>query len=163
MREKFFTKIEHNKEHNKEYNKENPKDSMENIYVFKTNDFRFFLEENKIDNSHSSYKNRIGLSADNRNRRFLKDGAEVVLNFPFKDCILAGGQSSEEGTNTYFKYNKDIDGYETNQSKCKEIFFNQILAQDEIDRLFDPKALVNWRRFSTKGEQKVKKNQTCQI
>lgn len=43
LREKFFVKIR-------------------DVYVFKINDFRFFMEENKVDNSYTAYKNRIGLT-----------------------------------------------------------------------------------------------------
>ena len=41
--------------------------------------------------------------------------------------------------------------------KRKEIFFNQILAKDEIDRLFDEKALVNWKRFRKDKKEEVRK------
>ncbi|HED37784.1 MAG TPA: hypothetical protein ENI76_06015 [Ignavibacteria bacterium] len=58
------------------------------VYVFKTNNFKFFMEENKIDNSYTQYKNRIGLTDG---KRFLKDSGDVVLNFAFKDCVLEGG------------------------------------------------------------------------
>ena len=37
----------------------------------------------------------------------------------------------------------------------KEIFFNEILAQDEINRMFDPKVLTNWERYTAAGEQDV--------
>jgi adenine-specific DNA-methyltransferase len=37
----------------------------------------------------------------------------VVLSFPFKDCVLEGGQSKDD-------------------EKRKEIFFNEVLAKDEI-------------------------------
>ena len=30
------------------------------------------------------------------------------------------------------------------------------MAKDEIDRLFDPKALVNWKRYTAKGEERIK-------
>ena len=50
LRAKFFVKIK-------------------DVYVFKINDFRFFLEENKIDNSYTSYKIRIGLTDG---KKFLK-------------------------------------------------------------------------------------------
>ena len=53
---------------------------------------------------------------------------------PTKDCVLEGGQTRKE-------------------EKRKEIFFNEILAQDEIDRLFDPKVLTNWKRHTAAGEQ----------
>lgn len=134
LREKFFVKIK-------------------DVYVFKTNDFRFFLEENKVDNSYTAYKNRIGLTDG---KKFLKDTNDVVLDFPYKDCILEGGQSTEEGTDTYIEYDEKAEQYEKKQDKRKEIFFNSVLAHDEIDRLFDPKALTNWKRFTKDGEQEVK-------
>ncbi len=42
-----------------------------------------------------------------------------------------------------------------NPCKRKEIFYNEILAQDEIARLFAPKVLTNWKRYTVDGEQKV--------
>ena len=159
-KEKFFVKIK-------------------NIYVFKTNDFRFFMEENKVNNSYTDYKKRIGLTDG---KKFLKDTNDVILNFPYKDCILEGGQSTEEGMDIYYDWQeeklkdkldengnkikegrkniKEVDieaHYEEKQAKRKEVFFNQILAKDEIDRLFDEKALVDWKKFTKNGEQEVKK------
>ncbi len=145
LREKFFVKIK-------------------DVYVFKTNEFKFFTEENKVNNSYTQYKNRIGLTDG---KRFLKDSGDVVLNFPYKDCVLEGGQSNEEGTDTYFAYEEEkiktvkgektteSAGYKEEKSKRKEVFFNQILAGDEIDRLFDEKALGNWSRFTQDGEVNV--------
>lgn len=134
LREKFFIKIK-------------------DVYVFKINDFRFFIEENKIDNSYTSYKNRIGLTDG---KRFLKDSKDVVLDFPYKDCVLEGGQSTEEGIDTYFEYDGKGEEYKEKTAKRKEIFFNTVLAYDEVDRLFDPKALTNWKRYTKDGEQEVK-------
>jgi adenine-specific DNA-methyltransferase len=133
LRDKFFVKIK-------------------DVYVFKTNDFRFFIEENKVDNSYTQYKNRIGLTDG---KRFLKDTNDVVLNWPYKDCVLEGGQSSEEGLDTYFEYDDKTQHYKEKQAKRKEIFFNSVLAHDEIDRLFDHKAMTNWKRFTKDGEQEV--------
>lgn len=126
LKEKFFVKIK-------------------DVYVFNIQDFKFFLDENKIDNSYTQYANKIGL-ADNSG--LLENRSEVVLDFPFKDCVLEGGQSTEEGTDTYFEYDFGGQHYEEVETKRNEIFFNQVLAQDEIDRLFDKKALVNWRRYN---------------
>lgn len=145
LREKFFVKIK-------------------DVYVFKTNDFRFFIEENKVDNSFTAYKNRIGLTDG---KRFLKDTNDIVLDWPYKDCVLEGGQSTEEGEDVYFEYDEKVtktqenqglkaDTYNKKTSKRKEIFFNQVLAHDEIDRLFDHKAFTNWKRFTKNGEQEVK-------
>jgi adenine-specific DNA-methyltransferase len=130
-KEKFFTKIK-------------------DVYVFNTQDFKFFLDESKVDNSYTQYANKIGLSD---NSGLFESKSEVVLDFPFKDCVLEGGQSTEEGEDTTFEYSDKTGKYEKKTAKRNEIFFNQILAQDEIDRLYDRKALVNWRRF-TKGSIK---------
>ncbi|WP_127402479.1 site-specific DNA-methyltransferase [Neisseria meningitidis] len=72
------------------------------VLVFKLQDFRFFLDKHSINNSYTKYANRIGLTDGNR---FLKDSSDIVLDFPFKDCVLNGGQSTEEGEEIYFKRN----------------------------------------------------------
>ncbi len=125
---------------------------IRDVYVFKQSDFKFFLDENKIDNSYTRYSNRIGLSTG---AKFLKDIDDVVLEFPFKDCILAGGQSTEEGTDSYFEFDEEKNDYIEKEAKRKEIFFNQVLAKDEIDRLIEPKAFTNIRRYTEKGEEKI--------
>lgn len=125
--------------------------------VFKKADFQFFLSQNKISHSYTRYKNRIGLTDGSR---FLKDSTDIVLDFPFKDCVLNGGQSSEEGNEIYFERNKDTELsstqlYKKQTRKRQEIFFNQVLAFDEIDRLLDPKALSCFSRHTQNGVQPV--------
>jgi adenine-specific DNA-methyltransferase len=126
---------------------------IKDSYVFKTNEFKFFLDENSIDNSFTQYSNQIGLSSGGK---FLKDNTDVVLNFPFKDCVLEGGQSTEDGLDTYFEDDGNGD-YTEKQSKRKEIFFNEVLAKDEIDRLLEPKAFTNITKYDSKGESKPTK------
>lgn len=75
------------------------------------------------------------------------DWSKVVLNFPFKDCILEGGQRKEDGLDTYFEYNDKEQRYEEKTSKRREIFYNEVLARDEIDSLFSPKAFCNAKRY----------------
>ena len=58
---------------------------------------------------------------------------DVVLDFPYKDCVLEGGQSTEEGMDISFKYSLKPHSYEKQQSKRKEIFFNQVLAKELIE------------------------------
>ena len=77
----------------------------------------------------------------------LLDRNEVVLNFPFKDCVLDGGQRKEDGLDTYYEYNEKKDEYEIKQRKRREVFYNAVLAQDEIDCLFSPKAFCNTKRY----------------
>ena len=157
LREKFFAKISANPPRPAsqstpsqiKYGRDKSPQEGNILYVFKMNDFRFFMEENKIDNSYTAYKNRIGLTDG---KKFLKDSNDIVLNWPYKDCILEGGQSNEEGTDTEVIMNDKLMNYELKKVKRKEIFFNSVLAPDEIDRLLDPKALVNWKRFDKNGE-----------
>jgi adenine-specific DNA-methyltransferase len=107
---------------------------IKDVCVLKQNDLKFFIDENKLDNSYTQFQNEIGLRVGNK---LLSDRDEVVLDWPFKDCVLEGGMTKED-------------------QKRKEIFFNEVLAKDEIDRLEDPKALTNWKRYTKKGEEEVK-------
>ncbi|AGV11544.1 TPA: DNA methyltransferase [Haemophilus influenzae] len=127
------------------------------VLVFKLQDFRFFLDKHSVNNSYTKYANRIGLTDGNR---FLKDSSDIVLDFPFKDCVLNGGQSTEEGEEIYFKRNNDQSDsqlYTKLTRKRQEIFFNQTLAFDEIDRLFDAKAFSKFSRHTADGKQAVGK------
>jgi adenine-specific DNA-methyltransferase len=129
---------------------------ISDVYVFKSNEFRFFIEENRIDNSYTSYKNKIGLALRDK---FLSNNDEVVLNFPYKDCVLEGGQSREDMVDLAFRYSADSCEYEEvkdkkgtkEKSQRREVFFNQIIGADEIDRLFDEKAFTNFVRYHQDG------------
>ncbi|ELW7422096.1 site-specific DNA-methyltransferase [Salmonella enterica] len=77
-------------------------------------------------NSFTRYRNKIGLTSEGK---YLDYSSDVVLDFPFKDCVLEGGMTKEE------------------QGK-NEIYYNEIIARDEIDRLFSPKVLTNVKRYS---------------
>ncbi len=99
------------------------------------NRFVLFLEQkNYLNDSFTKYKNKVGLAIDGK---FLKQRNEVSLVWPFKDCVLEGGQSHEE-------------------DKREEIFFNEVLAQDEITQLFEPKVLANAKTYDKNGEHKFK-------
>jgi adenine-specific DNA-methyltransferase len=123
---------------------------VKEAFVFKTSDFKFFLDENKIDNSYTQYENRIGLTSGGK---FLKDSNEVVLDFPYKDCILEGGQSTEEGIDAYFEWDESNKHYIEKSASRKEIFFNEVLAKDEIDRLFEPKTFTNIKKYSVNDKE----------
>lgn len=114
-------------------------------FVFKTKLFKEFLEYSSACNSYSKYLGKkIGLYTGDS---ALTDRSEVVLNFPFKDCVLEGGQKKEDGLDVYFEYDKKQKSYTEKSARRREIFYNEILARDEIDNLFLPKALCNARRF----------------
>ncbi len=108
-------------------------DEIKGHWIFNTNTFIDYIgDKNFLSNSYTRFRNRIGLNIDDKS---LQERAEVSLVWPYKDCVLEGGQTKEE-------------------EKRSEIFFNEVLAQDEIDCLFDSKVLTNWKSYSVEGEQK---------
>ena len=106
---------------------------VKDVLVFNIAFFVQFLEQkNYLNDSYTAFKNKVGLTIDGK---YLKQRNEVALVWPFKDCVLEGGQSREE-------------------DKREEIFFNETLAQDEITQLLEPKVLTIANRFSDKGKKK---------
>ncbi|MBO7140486.1 MAG: site-specific DNA-methyltransferase [Prevotella sp.] len=102
--------------------------------VFKMESFLQFVEQkNYLSDSYTRYSQKIGLQIGGR---FMNQRNEVELVFPYKDCILEGGQTKED-------------------QKRNEIFFNQTLAQDEITQLLEPKVLTNAARYDVDGEHEV--------
>ena len=109
-------------------------DEIDGHWVFNHNTFiNYITDKNFLANSYTRFRNKIGL---NIGGKFLRERGEVSLVWPYKDCVLEGGQTKEA-------------------EKRKEIFFNEILAQDEINRMFDPKVLTNWKRHTGEGEQDI--------
>lgn len=124
-------------------------------FVFKTKEFKEFLDYSSSNNSYSQYLGKkIGLYMGDS---ALTDRSEVVLNFPFKDCVLEGGQRKEDGLDTYFTYDEKTGDYVEKTDKRREVFFNETLAKDEIDSLFSPKAFCNVKKFTKDGEEIYKK------
>ncbi len=111
-------------------------DEIEGHWIFNVNTFiEYISDKNFLADSYTRFRNKIGLNIDGK---FLRERGEVSLAWPCKDCVLEGGQTKEK-------------------EKRKEIFFHEVLAQDEIDRLFDPKVLTNWKRHTVNGEQRIAK------
>jgi len=109
-------------------------DEIEGHWVFNLNTFiEYVSQKSFLDNSYTRFRNRIGLTVGGK---YLRERGDVALVWPYKDCVLEGGQTKEE-------------------EKRKEIFFNEVLAQDEINRLLDPKVLTNFVRYTAKGKEKV--------
>ena len=131
-------------------------------FVFNSVQFKEFLEYSSACNSYSKYLGqKIGLYMGDSS---LLDRNEVVLNFPFKDCVLEGGQRKEDGLDTYYEYNDKKGEYEKKQSKRREVFYNEVLAQDEIDSLFSPKAFCNTKRYEKgKSEKCTKLNRDAEL
>lgn len=105
---------------------------IDGVLVFDKVKFqKFVMNKRFLPDSYTSFKNKIGLTDDNGN--FVSESREIVLSWPYKDCMLEGGQTKED-------------------AKRNEVFWNEILAPDEINRLTEPKVLTNFERYDKDGE-----------
>ena len=112
---------------------------IDGALVFDKDKFLHFVSSKDfLPDSYTAFKNKIGLTVEDE---YLSAKKEVVLSWPYKDCVLEGGMTRED-------------------QKRDEIFWNEILAPDEISRLFDPKVFTNAKRIDKKGEHKLDKFRT---
>lgn len=99
--------------------------------VFKLDKFLLFIEQkNYLNDGYTQFSQKVGLKIGGK---FLNQRSEVELVFLHKDCVLEGGQTKED-------------------QKRQEIFFNEVLAQDEITQLLEPKVLTGGKRYNSEGE-----------
>ncbi len=90
----------------------------------------FVTSKDWLPDSYTKYANTIGLNIDGKT---LNERKEVSLIWAYKDCVLAGGQDKED-------------------AKRDEIFYNEILGSDQIDRLLDPKVFTEFKRIDKDGK-----------
>lgn len=103
----------------------------DDIYVFAKEKFKDVINSYEfIPNSYTKFCEKIGLT--DRTGAFIADSDDVVLQFPHKDCYLEGGQTKED-------------------QEYSEVFYNEVLAKDEIDRLLAQKAFKNVTKYSKEG------------
>lgn len=112
LKESFFTKVD-------------------DIYVFDKNKFVWVLESKEfLPDSYTVYRNKVGLVGADYN--LISPKHDISLVWPYKDCVLEGGQTKDD-------------------QKRNEIFYNEILAPDQVNRLLDPKVLSNAKRYTKDG------------
>lgn len=105
-------------------------DKIDNATIFNYRKFIDYIDDkNFLIDSYTKFSNKVGLTISNKHIKQIDD---VVLSFPFKDCVLEGGQSKDD-------------------EKRKEIFFNEVLAKDEINRLLDKKVICNAQKYRQDG------------
>ena len=108
--------------------------------IFKLNQFLDVFEYKEFwEDSFTKYANRIGLTTDGR---FISDSEDVVLDFPYKDTVLKASMSKEDADS---------------EVGANEPFLNETLSHSEISELFEPKVLVNAKRYDKDGEHKAAK------
>lgn len=82
-------------------------DEIEGHWIFNYNTFIDYVStKGFFVDSYTRFRNKIGLDIADKSMR---ERGEVSLVWPFKDCVLEGGQTKEE-------------------EKREEIFFNEVLA-----------------------------------
>lgn len=102
--------------------------------IFKKDIFLQFISQKEfLPDSYTAFEQKIGLASGGT---MLRNDDRVVLNWPYKDCILEGGQTKED-------------------TKRDEVFFNEILAPDEINTILEDKVFTNWKRYDKDGEHEL--------
>ena len=108
---------------------------VDGIAVFDKVGFGWVINNREfLPDSYTRYKNKIGLV--NNKGEYISASNDVELVFPYKDCVLEGGQTKED-------------------QKRSEIFYNETLAPDEVDRLLYPKVFTNAKRYTVDGVQRI--------
>ena len=104
--------------------------NLNGTLIFDKQKFAWFIESKEfLPDSYTRYINKIGLT---HNGNYISKSNDVVLDFPYKDCVLEGGQDKDD-------------------QKRKEIFYNEIIASEEINRILAPKVFTKAKRYSKNG------------
>ncbi len=104
---------------------------VDGVLVFDKVGFGWVINNRQfLPDSYTRYKNKIGLTDSNDD--LISSSNDVVLSFPYKDCVLEGGQTKEE-------------------QRRDEVFYNETLAPEEVDRLLYPKVFTGAKRYTKDG------------
>lgn len=110
--------------------------NSKNVFIFEKDKFISFIQNKEfLPNSYTSFKNKIGLTVQ---KEFISESRDVVLSWAYKDCVLEGGQEKDNEIRN-------------------EIFYNEVLSPDEIDKLLDKKVLTNFAKYNSIGKSEIKK------
>ncbi|MCR5122343.1 MAG: hypothetical protein K6B74_07980 [Ruminococcus sp.] len=105
---------------------------VDGIAVFDKVAFGYIINNREfLSDSYTRYKNKIGLI--NSRGDYISSSGDVELVFPYKDCILEGGQTKDD-------------------QKRSEVFYNETLAPNEIDRLLAPKVFTKAVKHTKEGK-----------
>jgi len=90
----------------------------------------FVSNEEFLPDSYTRFTNRVGLTAGDE---YYRENGDVELAWPYRDCVLEGDQT------------------ETGEAR-DEIFWNETLAPEEVDRLLHPKVLTGFEKHGEEGD-----------
>lgn len=100
---------------------------IDGIFIFEFDKLCSLLKYKEYwENSFTKYRNKVGLTSEGK---YIVGNCDVVLNFPFKDCVLEGGMTKED------------------QGKS-EIYYNEIIARDEIDNILSKKTIIKSKLYT---------------
>lgn len=101
--------------------------------VFQVDCFVKYLSQKEfLPDSYTAFANQIGLTQD---EDFISSSSKVVLDWPYKDCLLEGGQTNPHESRP-------------------EVFLNTTLATDDITNLLAPKVFTDWKYYDRAGEHR---------
>lgn len=101
------------------------------VLVFDKTKFTWVVDSKAfLPDSYTAYKNKIGLV--NNRGELISQSDDVSLVWPYKDCILEGGQTKED-------------------AKHNEVFYNENLVPLQVSKLLSPKVLSNAMRYDSTG------------
>jgi adenine-specific DNA-methyltransferase len=107
---------------------------IDGILIFDKIKFQTFVTSKQfLPDSYTSFKNKIGLMEGDD---YLTTKGDVVLAWGYKDCVLEGGQTKDD-------------------AKSSEIFWNETLAPEQVDKLVAPKVLTGFKRHDKDGVHDV--------
>ena len=76
---------------------------VDGALVFDKQKFAWIIDSKEfLPDSYTTYTNKIGLTS---NREFISQRNDVVLDFPYKDCVLEGGQDKDDQKREEIFYN----------------------------------------------------------
>lgn len=108
---------------------------VDDVLVFDKVGFGWVINNRQfLPDSYTRFKNKIGLTDSNGD--FISSTDNVVLTFPYKDCVL------------------EFDSTDENEKRT-EIFYNETLCHDDIDHLFNRKVFSNAQRYTVTGIENI--------
>ena len=114
-------------------------ENVNSSIVFKLNQFISMFEYKDFwEDSFAKYSNKIGLVSDDK---FIDESTDVVLDFPYKDTVLKANMSKDNNDNV----------------EAIEPFLNETIAKPEINELFEPKILINAKKYDKFGVSNISK------
>lgn len=103
---------------------------LEDVWVLNQEKLKWVVNAKEfLEDSYTSYTNEIGLTSAGK---FLSANNDVVLDFPYKDAVLVGGQDKDD-------------------QKRQEIMYHEVIGYDQITNLKAPKVFANAKRYTVDG------------